>query len=83
MLFLLLLTNAFPFLGILAKSSDEALCYYYSVSSLTSLCFRVSCVLAKQLPGCGASFKGEEGLGLGQGASELRAPAPPPDCFCV
>jgi len=66
MLFLLSLMNAFPFLGILAKSSDEALRYYYSVSSLTSLCFRVSCVLTKQLPGCSASFKWVEGLGLVQ-----------------
>jgi len=69
MLFLHSLAHVFPFLGILAKSSDEALCCYYSVSSLTSLCFRVNCVLAKQLPGCCASFKREQGLGLEWGAN--------------
>lgn len=83
MLFLLLLMNTFPFLGILAKSSDEAMCYYYSVGSLTFLCFRVSCVLTKKLPGCGSSIKWEEGLGLGQGASGLRASVLPTDCFCA
>lgn len=76
MLFLQSLTNAFPFLGILAKS-DEALCYYYSVSSLTFLCFRVSCVLAKQLPGCSGSSKWEERLDLRWEQSEPRASACP------
>lgn len=82
MLFLQSLMNAFPFLGILAKS-DEALCYYYSVSSLTFLCLRVSCVLAKQLPGCSGSSKQEERLDLGWGESEPRASAVPLDCCCL
>lgn len=55
-----------------------------SVSSLTSLCFRVSRVLAKQLPGCSASFKWEQGLGLEQGGKLTQGIYTSPRIFlCV